>query len=283
MIELGDNHYGKEAIRLVKIVRGRDEHRVRDLTVGVELAGEFGAAHIEGDNSLVVATDTMKNTVYALAKDRLTGSIEAFGLELARHFFREPQVGRSTVRIREHGWRPVELERGTAGDAFVRSVEHTRTASVTTEADGDRVMAGIDDLVVMKTARSAFAGFPRDQYTTLADTSDRLMATRVSATWSYPPATDGLDFDALFNAIRATLLEVFADHDSRSVQESIWLIGRAILERQPEVVDVTVRMPNLHHWRVDLSPFGLANDNEIFVATTEPHGLIEATVVRSAG
>lgn len=281
MIELGGNRYGKEAIRLVKVVRRPAGHIVRDLTVGVQLEGEFEAVHVAGDNAMVVATDTMKNTVYALAKDRLTGAIEAFALELARHFFREPQVGKATVRIREHGWRPIDTGSGPAGDAFLRSGELTRTTSVTTEADGDRVAAGIEDLVAMKTGRSAFAGFPRDRYTTLAETEDRIMATRISATWQYREPADALDHDDLFAGVKATLLEAFADHHSRSVQESIWILGRAVLERHPEVGEISMTMPNLHHWRVDLSPFGLANDNEIFVATTEPHGLIEATVRRS--
>jgi urate oxidase len=281
MIELGGNRYGKEAIRLVKVVRGPAAHAIRDLTVGVQLEGEFDAVHVEGDNSMVVATDTMKNTVYALAKDRLTGAIETFALELARHFFNEPQVGKATVRIREHGWRTIDTGAGAARDAFMRTGELTRTTTVTSEADADRVAAGIEDLVVMKTGRSAFAGFPRDRYTTLADTEDRLMATRMSATWQYLEPADALDHDRLFAGVRATLLDAFADHHSRSVQESIWIIGRAVLEQHAEVGEISMAMPNLHHWRVDLSPFGLANDNEVFVATTEPHGLIEATVRRS--
>jgi urate oxidase len=282
MIELGPNHYGKEAIRLVKLVRAPDRHQVRDLTVGVELTGEFEAAHTAGDNSMVLATDTMKNTVYAFAKDHLTGSIEAFGLELTRHFSDLPQVLRATVRVREHTWQPINAPGVRPVAAFSRSGELTRSAAVSSEADADRVTAGIEGLIVMKTARSAFTGFPRDRFTTLAETGDRIMATQVSASWRYPDGATGLDFDGLFEGVRTTLLETFAAHDSRSVQESMWLIGRAILERHPELVDVTLTMPNLHHWKVDLSPFGMANDNEVFVATTEPHGLIEATIVRSA-
>lgn len=281
MIELGSNHYGKESIRLVKVIRGPDRHQVRDLTVDVELSGEFEDAHTAGDNSLVLATDTMKNTVYAFAKDRLSGSIEAFGLELAHHFFDLPQVLRSTVRLREHTWRPIDVSGVRPMAAFSRSGELIRCGSVSSEADADRVTAGIEGLVVMKTARSSFGGFPRDRFTTLADTDDRIMATQVSASWRYPDGATDLDYDGVFEGVLSTLLEAFAAHDSRSVQESIWLIGRAILERHPEPVDITLTMPNLHHWKVDLAPFGMANDNEVFVATSEPHGLIEATIVRS--
>jgi len=281
LIELGPNRYGKAAIRLVKVGRGSGPHTLRDLTVGVHLEGEFTTAHTDGDNTLVVATDTMKNTVYAFAKDRLDGSIERFGLALARHFVAFEQVSRSTIRLREHGWRPIETTAGSAPDAFVRSADLTRTATVASGEGGESFEAGIEDLTVMKTARSAFSGFPRDRYTTLPDTDDRIMATRVSAAWRYIAPAEGLDHDALFAAIRATILEVFADHDSGSVQESIWIIGRAALDRHPEVAEISLTMPNLHHWKVDLTPFGLSNDNEIFIATTEPHGLIEATVRRS--
>lgn len=281
MIELGPNTYGKSAIRLVKVVRGAERHQVRDLTVAIALEGDFAAAHVEGDNALVVTTDTMKNTVYAFAPDHLTGAIESFGEVLARHFAELPQVARSVVTIEEHSWDPI----GDAPDAFVRDRTSTRTAVVTATADATTVEAGIADLTVMKTARSAFAGFPRDRLTTLPETDDRIMATKISATWRYAPtggapAAGATDHDRLFEAIGGTLLEVFAAHQSASVQASIWIVGRAILERHPEVVEVTMTLPNLHHWLVDLSPFGQTNRREIFVSTTEPHGLIQATVRR---
>ncbi|HET7676891.1 MAG TPA: urate oxidase [Candidatus Limnocylindrales bacterium] len=279
MIELGENRYGKSAIRLVRVVRGEGGHGLRDLTVAVALEGDFAAAHVEGDNRLVVATDTMKNTVYALAREQLTGSIEAFGLALARHFAAFEQVERATVTLREHPWRPVDTAGGPAPDAFVRSGELVRSAVVGAGPSGESVESGVEELVVMKTTRSAFSGFPRDRYTTLKDTDDRLLATRMSAAWRY---TDdpGSDHDRRWSAVLTTLLETFADHDSASVQATIWRLGRAVLERHDEVEQVRLTMPNLHHWLVDLSPFGQANENEIFVATSEPYGLIEATVRR---
>ncbi|HEV8546402.1 MAG TPA: urate oxidase [Candidatus Limnocylindrales bacterium] len=271
--ELAANRYGKSAIRLVKIVRGGDRHAIRDLTVAIALEGDFAASYVDGDNSLVVATDTMKNTVYALAREHLTGPVEAFGTVLARHFVAIPQVERATVSIEEQAWRPI----GEAPDAFSRDRSSTRTAVVAATRGGLTVDAGIADLTLMKTAKSAFAGFPRDEYTTLPDTTDRLMATKLSATWRYGAETD---FDASFDAIVNTLLEVFAAHESASVQHSIWLVGRAIIDRHAEVAEVTLTLPNLHHWLADLSPFGQPNDREIFIATTEPHGLIQATVRR---
>ena len=281
MIELGANRYGKAQIRLVRVVRGPGAHRLRDLTVAIALEGEFTAAHVDGDNELVVATDTMKNTAYAFAKEHLDGSLETYGRALADHFLEFEQVDAASVSIREHGWSPIATPNGPAPDAFVRAGSGTRVATVVAALGGTTIEAGVEDLVVMKTARSAFSGFPRDQYTTLRDTDDRIMATKVTAIWRY--GSPDLASDALHAAVQATLLEVFADHDSPSVQTSIWLMARAILERHEEVAEVRMALPNLHHWLVDLSPFGLENDNEIFIATTEPHGLIEATVRRGEG
>ena len=281
MIELGANRYGKAQIRVVRVVRGPGAHRLRDLTVAIALEGDFTAAHVDGDNELVVATDTMKNTAYAFAKEHLDGSLEAYGRALADHFLEFEQVDRASVSIREHGWSPIATPNGPAPDAFIRAGSGTRVATVVAAIDGTTIEAGVEDLVVMKTARSAFSGFPRDEYTTLRDTDDRIMATKVTAIWRY--GSSDLASDALHAAVQATLLEVFADHDSPSVQTSIWLMARAILERHEEVAEVRMALPNLHHWLADLSPFGLANDNEIFIATTEPHGLIEATVRRGEG
>ncbi len=271
---LAENRYGKSAIRLVKIVRGPDGHAVRDLTVAIQLEGDFTSSYVDGDNSLVVATDTMKNTVYAFAREHLTGAVEEFGAVLARHFVEIPQVARATVAFEEHPWGTV----GSTSDAFYRDRSWNRTATVSATAAGVDFQAGIADLTLMKTARSAFVGFPRDEYTTLPDTSDRIMATKLTAVWGY--ATPPADFDRSWDAIRRTLLDVFAEHHSESVQHSIWIVGRAIIERHPEVGEVTMTLPNLHHWLADLSPFGQTNDREIFIATTEPHGLIQATVRR---
>jgi urate oxidase len=277
MIELGANAYGKSAIRLVKVVRGETPHRVRDLTIAIALEGDFAASYVEGDNAAVIATDTMKNTAYALAGEHLTGAIEDFALVLGRHFLASGrEVARARVTIAEHAWRPI----GDAPDAFTRDGSETRTAVVAVGRSGTEVRSGIDGLSVMKTTRSAFSGFPRDRFTTLKETDDRIMATKVTASWLY--GTDPDDFDRSYGAVRETFLATMADHHSVSVQASIWIVGRAILERHPEVAEVSMSLPNLHHWTVDLAPFGIENDREVYVSTTEPHGLIEATVRRSA-
>jgi urate oxidase len=280
-VTMGDNRYGKAGVHLVRVDRRPDGHRVRDLTVRVALEGDFADAHVTGDNALVVATDTMKNTVYAFAREALDGSIEHYAIALASHHLLQRQVHRATVWVDEQAWQAIDTGAGPAADAFARSGMLTRTAMVAVEAAGLVVEAGIEDLAVMKTAGSSFAGFPRDRYTTLAETDDRIMATRVSATWRYAADANGLDYDAAFDQVRTTLLRVFADHDSPSVQHSIWLLGRAILDGQPVIDEIRFALPNIHHWLADLAPFGLDNDRQVFIATAEPHGLIEATVRRT--
>lgn len=278
MIELAANRYGKAAIRIVRVGRDQTPHRLRDLTVAIALEGEFAAAHTDGDNSLVVATDTMKNTAYAFAAEHLTGAVEAYATVLARHFLEFDQVDRATVNVREHAWHPVDVAGAPAPDAFMRSGEGTRVATVSATRGDLTVEAGIEDLVVMKTTRSGFSGFPRDRFTTLADTDDRLMATKLTAIWRY--GAPDVDFDTTWNGVRATLMEVFAEHHSPSVQTSIWIMAKAMLERHEELDEVRMVLPNLHHWTADLSAFGMTNDRVVYVATTEPHGLIEATVRR---
>ncbi|MDQ3126836.1 MAG: urate oxidase [Chloroflexota bacterium] len=277
MIEVGSNSYGKSAIRLVKVVRGETPHRVRDLTIAIALEGDFAASYRTGDNSAVIATDTMKNTAYALAGDYLTGAIEDFAIVLGRHFLDSgKEVERARVTIEEHAWRPI----GAAPDAFTRDTSETRTAVVVVGPDGTSVRAGIDGLSVMKTTRSAFSGFPRDRFTTLKETDDRIMATKVSASWAYEPAA-AVDFERSYGAVHETFLAVLADHHSVSVQASIWIVGQAVLERHAEVSEISMSLPNLHHWTYDLAQFGIENEREVYISTTEPHGLIEATIRRS--
>jgi urate oxidase len=276
VIEVGANSYGKSAIRLVKVDRGVTPHRVRDLTIAIALAGDFAASYQRGDNSAVIATDTMKNTCYALAGEHLTGPIEGFASALGRHFLEAGrEVETATVSISEVAWRAI----GSAPDAFTRDASETRTAVVAVGRSSTTVRAGIRDLAVMKTTRSAFSGFPRDRFTTLAETEDRIMATKVTATWTYgDPAA--VDFDRSYGGVRSTFLDVFADHHSVSVQASIWIIGKAVLEAHPEVAEISMSLPNLHHWTYDVAQFGIENDREVYIATTEPHGLIEATIRR---
>jgi urate oxidase len=282
--ELGENRYGKSRIRLVTVRRGPDRHHLRDLTVAVALEGRFDAVHTDGDNAGVIATDTMKNTVYAFARDRLTGSPEAFGLELARHFAGHPAVDRATIDLVEHQWRRIRIGEREAPDSFVRLGQHSRLATIVARRTGAvEVVAGVDELTVMKTTRSAFAGFDRDRYTTLPEVDDRLMATKVRATWGYRAdlaAGGTLDFEVVWKRATVALMDSLAEHFSPSVQASIWVMATAMMDAGPSIEWVRMVLPNLHHWKVDLAPFGMDNPGEVFVSTTEPHGLIDATVHR---
>ena len=280
MVELAWNSYGKSAVRLLKVERSGSRHEIRDLTVDIALSGDFESAHTSGDNSAVLPTDTMKNTVYAMARQEPIGQPEEFGLRLAAHFLEaSPSALTSTVRLAEHGWRRQTFEGRPHDHAFERGSAEQRTASVIATRGGQpSVAAGIADLVVLKSAHSGFSGFPRDRYTTLRATTDRILATSISTRWSY--GTHAVPYGTLWLAVRRQLLETFADHRSASVQHTLYAMGEAVLEGCAEVDEITITMPNKHHLLVDLAPFGLENPNEVFIPTTEPYGLIEATLRR---
>jgi urate oxidase len=276
---LAENGYGKSGIRLVKILRRGEEHDFRDVTLAVWLEGDFARAHTDGDNSAVLPTDTMKNTVYALAKDHFDRDIESFGLFLTEHFVRNnPPVARARVELSERPWERLTVGGRPHPHAFSRPGGERRVARVTRTRQGANVESGLEDLVIAKSAQSGFSGFLRDGYTTLSETEDRILATAVKVSWTYAGAPE--DFDGAFQGIRRTMLETFATHDSASVQHTLYAMGEAVLKGHPEVTEVRLSLPNRHHIPVDLSFFGLENRNEIFVATEEPFGLIEATVKR---
>jgi urate oxidase len=273
-----ENNYGKQAVRLVTVRRRPDTHELKDVTVAIRLEGDFAAAYTDGDNSFVLPTDTMKNMVYGLAAEHPFDDVEDFGLALSDHVLQaSPRAARAHVELTEHLWERIDKGGEPHPHAFRRAGSERRIATVERDRQGVRILAGLEDLVVMKTARSAFEGFPRDRYTTLRESSDRLLATAVRATWRY--SRPSVPFGSLWQEVRRILLETFADHDSLSVQHTLYAMGEAVLETV-DVEEIHLSMPNKHHIPVDLTPFGLENRNEIFVATVEPYGLIEATIKR---
>jgi urate oxidase len=284
MPQLAWNRYGKARVRLVKVRRstkGRGQsgaaHDLIDLTIDVQLEGDFEPVYTDGNNQLCVPTDTMKNTVYALARQDPIAHVETFCLKLAEHFGAKPGVTRTRISAREHRWDRIVAAGRPHPHAFLQPGHEQWTVAVTREGAGSEVVSGLANLAVLKTAGSAFAGFPRDRYTTLAESDDRILATAITATWRYRRGTR--DFGARAR-IRQRLLEVFAEHDSRSVQHTLYAMGEAVLDACDVVSEVTLSLPNRHHVLVDLTPFRLDNPNEIFVATDQPYGLIEATVRR---
>jgi urate oxidase len=280
-IVLGDNRYGKAETRLLRVTRGDDRHEIRDLCVSITLAGDFEAVHILGDNTNVLPTDTQKNTVYAFAKEAPVGEIEDFALRLARHFVRtcEP-VRQARVQVEEYPWAHVQVDGAPHPHSFVRTSAERRLTTVTCDSEDAAAVSGLADLVVLRSAGSEFWGFARDRYTALEETHDRILATAVSAQWRF--STLDVRWAESFIEARQALLEGFALHRSLSLQQTLFQMARAALEARPEITEVHLEMPNKHHFAVDLAPFGLTNDNEVFYAADRPYGLIEATVRRIA-
>jgi urate oxidase len=271
------HRYGKSEVRVMKVTRGAERHTLRDLTVDISLDGDFRAAYAEGDNTGMLSTDTMKNTVYALAQQHDIGELEPFGRILVERFVQAvPTVTSATVRIREHPWQRL----GDHPHAFQRGAGGTRVATVSGDGSTLRFAAGVEDLLVLKTTGSGWAGYLHEEYTTLPETDDRIMATVVTAAWDYGDA--GADLTGAWTRVRDRLLEAFGDHYSPSVQFTLHRMGTAVLEAEPQIERIHLSLPNRHHLLFDLSRFGLANENEIFTPTLEPYGLIEGTLERSA-
>jgi urate oxidase len=276
---LGGNRYGKSGIRLVRVDRGPNRHELADLTIDVALEGDFAASYLTGDNAAVLPTDTMRGTVYAFAGEGPVGEPEAFGLRLAGHFVETvPAATTARISIATAPWSRIEAGGAPHPHAFTAAGGGARTATVTRSGPAAWVVAGVAGLVVLKTAGSAFEGFLSDRYTTLEPARDRILATAVTARWRY--GTPEADWAKAFESARRALLETFAVHDSRSLQHTLHAMGQAVMEAVPEVAEVRMVMPNRHHLPVDLTPYGLAGSDEVFVATDRPYGLIEGAVLR---
>ncbi len=277
-IRLGDNQYGKAETHVVRITKATDTHDIKDMNVSVALAGDFADTHLKGDNSKVVPTDTQKNTVFAYANEPI-GEIEELALKLARHFVNDFEpVTRARVTIEEFPWVRINVGGKHSANAFMRRGTEKRLAMVTCMRHSEWVVSGMADLVVLKSAGSEFWGFPRDRYTTLEDTSDRILATSLTARWRY--TSDLEDWAESYSEARRVILETFANHHSLALQQTLYAMGEAVLEARREVCEIRLSMPNKHHFQVDLSPFGLKNENEVFHAADKPYGLIEGTVLR---
>jgi urate oxidase len=278
-IVLGPNQYGKAETHVVRVFRDTDRHEIRDLTVSTALRGDFAAAHVQGDQSAVLPTDTQKNTVFAFAKERGVGAVEEFALTLARHLVSAtPAAEGARVEIAEAPWQRIQVGGRGHDHAFVRGGTGTRTTVVNLDRSGTHVVSGIRDLVVLKSTGSEFRGFLKDRYTTLEETDDRILATSLVARWRYDH-TD-VDWDAAYEAVHSLLLERFAEPHSLALQQTLYGMGQAVLEHRPEVAEIRFSAPNKHHFLVDLTPFGLDNPHEVFFAADRPYGLIEASVVR---
>jgi urate oxidase len=280
MIALAENRYGKSRVRLVQVKRNSSRHEFREWTVQVLLEGDFASCFEDGDNSKILPTDTMKNTVYSLARNSAAECMEEFAQELAEFLGRRnPQVSRAEVSISQKKWEHLSAGGKLHLTTFVQSSGECQTTTVTrTEQGTVSVRSGLENLVIMKTSGSGFEGYIRDPLTTLPEMKDRLFGTAVKANWNYSGPQPA--YSLLRTKIRETLLATFAGHESKSVQHTLHAMARAVLEGVPEVEDIELAMPNKHCLLVDLSRFGQDNPNEIFVPIDEPHGYIEARVRR---
>lgn len=280
-ISLKRNAYGKNAVNLSKIVRRNDYYEFRQISVNIALEGDFDTAHTLGDNSKILPTDTQKNTVYVLAKEHFTSSIEEFALYLANYFIsNNPQVSLAKIEIEEHAYKRITFNGQEHPHAYISGGDEKHTTKVVQNTEGITITSGINDLLILKATDSAFEGYIKDQYTTLKETSDRILATKCEATWLYSNKT--LDFTERFTAIRNQLLKTFAHHKSLSVQQTLYAMGEDVLEAFEDVEEISFIMPNKHHIPFNLDQFGLKNNNEIFIATDEPYGYITGTVGRNA-
>lgn len=282
-IVLGKNQYGKAENRVVKITRDTDRHEIEDLNVTSQLRGDFTAAHLDGDNAHVVPTDTQKNTVFAFARDGI-GSPEEFLIRLANHFTGEFEwVTGGRWEAEQFAWERILAGGEEHNHSFVRKGQEVRNAVVTKDGDDLYVISGLNDLTVLKSTQSGFVGYPKDKYTTLQETTDRILATDVSARWRYrndAVAEGGIDYNATYESVKALLLEGFSEEYSYALQQTLFQMAQKVFAAHPEIDELRFSTPNKHHFVVDLSPFGLDNPGEVFYAADRPYGLIEANFER---
>ncbi|MCU1423613.1 MAG: urate oxidase [Microbacteriaceae bacterium] len=278
-IILGDNQYGKAENRVVRIYRDTKRHEIRDLNVTTALRGPFAPAYLSGDQSNVLPTDTQKNTIFAFAKSKGILAIEDFGLDLARHFVGDVDpVEGARIEIEEYAWERAIVDGAEHDHTWLRKGQEVRTAAVTVDAVGEQVIAGFKDLVILKSTGSEFAGFLTDEFTTLPETHDRVMATSLDVKWRYI-GTD-VEWDAVYADVKRLMVKEFATLQSLALQQTLWHMGTAVLEAYPQIAEIRLKAPNKHHFDYDIDRFGVENHGEVFIAADRPYGLIEATITR---
>ncbi len=278
MPKLTSHRYGKARVRVLKVFRKNAVHEIKEIEVAVLLGGDFASSYTSGDNSKVVPTDTIKNTVNVLAQQHLGDEIEPFAILLGEHFLKYPQVAQAEIEISERDWRRLQI----GGKPHPHSFENGSSARMFTRVvftrQSRRLQSGIRDLLILKSTGSGFEGYVRDKFTILAETSDRILATSFSGVWEFSKLPE--EYRQTNQKIVSAMLKVFAENYSPSAQTTLFQMGEAALAACPEISQIDLAMPNKHCLLIDLSPFGLENRNEIFLPIDEPHGQIEACVTR---
>jgi urate oxidase len=279
MAKLTGHRYGKARVRVLKILRDGPIHSLKDLEVAARLKGDFESSYTSGDNTKVVPTDTIKNTINIFARQHLGPEIERFGLILAEHFLtRYTQVREVEIQILERRWERLTVNGEPHPHSFQTGSEERMFAQINSDRTMKTVRSGIRDLVILKSTGSGFENYPKDEFTTLPETADRILATSFSSTWTFKDQPD--NYNRANEAILAAMLKVFANNYSPSAQTTLFQMGEAALAACPEISELDLAMPNKHCLLINLAPFGLENKNEVFVPTDEPHGDIVATVMR---
>jgi len=293
---LAQNQYGKAENRVVRVTRDGATHHIKDLSVSVALSGDMEEVHHSGSNANVLPTDTAKNTVYAFARKHGIESPEQFGIHLARHFVTSQEPIRTArIRVEEYAWERIGLsgagtESGAdeGGHSFVRKGQETRLTQVTYDGSSWEVVSGLKDLVVLNSTNSEFWGYLKDEYTTLKEAYDRILATEISARWRFDWTDEGQrmpDWQTSYEQVRGHMLRAFAQTYSLSLQQTLYRMGARVIDNRPEIDEIRLSLPNKHHFLVDLEPFGLTNDHAdadgaVYFAADRPYGLIEATILR---
>jgi urate oxidase len=276
---LSDHQYGKAESRMVRIYRDTARHEIRDLNVTTALRGDFADAYLTGSQAAVLPTDTQKNTAFSYTKEKGVATIEQYGLELARHFVREVDpVSGARIEIEEFLWQRAVVDGVEHDHTWLRSGQEVRTAAITVDATGEYVIAGLKDLIILKSTGSEFAGFLKDEYTTLPETHDRVMATALDVKWRY--GVVDADWDGIYASAKAIMVKEFATLQSLALQQTLWHMGTAVLDAHPEIVEIKLKAPNKHHFDYDIARFGVEQKGEVFHADDRPYGLIEATITR---
>ena len=280
MARLGENRYGKSRLRISRITRHADRHEFNEWTVHVILHGDFETSFTEADNSKVLPTDTMKNTVYYVGRGSKAATIEAFATELGDYFLdNNSQVSKVSISVEEKAWSRMVLDGAAEATSFkLGGPELSTVDAERTKTGAWQLTSGVDGLTILKTTKSAFTGYIKDKLTTLKPATDRIFGTAATIEWDFSSGTP--DYAQVRKRVIAALLKTFAGHNSMSVQHTLYDMGKAALEATPEISRIHLSLPNLHHLLADLSPFGVDNPNHIFVPIDEPHGTIEATIER---
>jgi urate oxidase len=274
---LGENNYGESCVRFLRVVRQQGRHDVKELTVGIRFEGEFEEALAKGENRKILPTDTMKNTVYVLARQYPVEAVEEFCLHLIDHFLTyNPQVLRVEIEAAENLWTRITHVGKPHASAFTLPGNEKRTASLSGTREKTVIHAGIENLIVLKTTKSTFEKFLRDPYTTLKEDPDHMLSTAIRANWLYEGSE--IEFGPTWHGARQALLETFAEHESHSLQHTLYAMGEAVLENFDSIREIRLSLRDRNYSLADLEPFGMDNPVEVFIPTEEPHGVIEATL-----